>query len=108
MTHPIALLNTSILTADGLFRREEISVWKARRLVDCAKLDSAIGHEATAKILTTLLGVSVEMNRQRFTQQVGQEAIVFQLNGRPPEGAILTEEEIEKIGYSFKLLTRIE
>jgi len=31
----------------------------------------------------------------------GDEAIVFQLHGRPPEGKVLTAEEIEEAGYSF-------
>ena len=39
-------------------------------------------------------------------QQPGQVALVFKLNGRPPEGKILTSKEIEEIVYSFKTMTR--
>ena len=47
------------------------------------------------------------MNRQMFAQQPGQQALVFKLNGRPEEGKILSVEEIERIGYKFQLLSRI-
>ena len=107
MKHPIALLNTSILTADGEYTMHTIPVEQARELVQGeAGYISAIGHESTASILSTLLGVDVPVNRILFEQAAGQQAVVFKLNGRPPEGQILTEAEIEEIGYSFKLLTR--
>jgi hypothetical protein len=56
--------------------------------------------------MSELLGVGVPVNRQQFAQEVEQLALVFKLNGRPPEGAVLTRQEIEEIGYSWKLLTR--
>ncbi|MCL2869812.1 YddF family protein, partial [Candidatus Saccharibacteria bacterium] len=67
---------------------------------------SAVGHESTAQVLTTLLGITVPMNRIQFRQAAGQVALVFKLNGRPEEGKVLTAEEIETIGYSFQKLTR--
>lgn len=101
----VAILNTSIVTNDGNYTLESISLEQAIELAS-GETDSAIGHESTAQILTELLGVNVPMNRQMFAQSAGQQAIVFKLNGRPPEGKILSKEEIEAIGYSFKLLTR--
>ena len=104
----IALLNTSILTTTGDYSLKDISLEQAIEIVQKNKnnLDSAIGHESTAQIMSHLLKTAVEVNRQMFVQQVGQEAIVFKLNGRPPEGKILNTEEIEKIGYKFQLLVR--
>lgn len=104
----IALLNTSILTTTGDYSLKDISLEQAIEIVQKNKnnLDSAIGHESTAQIMTQLLKTTVEVNRQMFVQLVGQEAIVFKLNGRPPEGKILSTEEIEKIGYKFQLLVR--
>jgi hypothetical protein len=32
---------------------------------------------------------------------------VCKLNGRPPEGRVLSVEEMEEIGYSFKILERV-
>lgn len=106
----LALLNTSILTTTGAYRLIDITLDDARRIVSdhAGNLDSAIGHQSTAEIMTTLLGTEIPVNRQMFTQEVGQAALVFKLNGRPPEGKILTVEEIEEIGYKFQVLKRLE
>uniref|UniRef100_UPI0033900486 STIV orfB116 family protein n=1 Tax=Enterocloster aldenensis TaxID=358742 RepID=UPI0033900486 len=93
----LALLNTSILTAAGNYIVTDNAV----------NLDSAIGHASTAEIMTTLLEADIPVNRQMFTQDVGQRALVFKLSGRPEEGKILTTEEIEAIGYKFQLLERL-
>lgn len=107
---PLALLNTSIVTEDGDYSLHTITLDKARELVQeyGGQLDSAIGHDATAKVMTDLLGVNVPVNRQMFSQQVGQQALVFKLHGRLPEGRILTVDEIEAIGFDFKLLERLD
>jgi hypothetical protein len=101
----ITLLNTSILTAYGTYEYTPLSLKTAQHVI-CEGYQSAIGHEATAQILTELLGVPVAMNRIVYEQAVGDEALVFKLRGRPPEGAILTREQIESIGYDFGLLYR--
>lgn len=102
----LALLNTSIITVEGEYSLKQISLEEARKLVCENELDSAIGHQSTADIMTTLLEVEVPVNRQMFVQEVGQLALVFKLNGRPPEGTILSVEEIEKIGYKWQVLER--
>lgn len=102
----VGVLNTSILTEAGEYKLVDISLEKAKEIVSRNELDSAVGHQSTADIMTTLLGVEIPMNRQMFSQQVGQSCIVFKLNGRPAEGKILSAEEIEKIGYKFQLLLR--
>jgi uncharacterized protein 26 len=101
---PIAILNTTILTTDGDFTLKTISLDQAKELIQNREILSAVGHESTAQILTELLETEVPLNRIQFKQQSGQKALCFKLNGRPQEGAILTAEEIEKIGYEFKLL----
>ena len=101
---PIAILNTTILTTDGDFTLKTISLDQAKELIQNREILSAVGHESTAQILTELLEVDVPLNRIQFKQQSGQKALCFKLNGRPQEGTILTAEEIEKIGYEFKLL----
>jgi len=106
INHPIAILNTSILTAEGEYTLQSITLAEARELVSENPVLSAIGHQSTADILTELLGIDISMNRINFEQQVGQKVLVFKLNGRPQEGKILTRDEIEVIGYKFQLLLR--
>lgn len=103
----LAVLNTSILTTEGTFTLKDITLEEARNLVTENEILSAVGHQSTADILTTLLETEVPMNRIQFAQETGQKALVFKLNGRPEEGKILTEEEIAAIGYKFQLLTKI-
>lgn len=103
----ITILNTSILTNYGRYDYRQLTLEQAKaNLAD--GFVSAIGHQSTADLLTTLLGVAVPMNRIQFAQDVGGAALVFKLRGRPPEGTILTIAEIEAIGYEFGLLTRME
>lgn len=113
---PIALLNTAIVTTTGIYQLEEISLATAKDLVyhsltdyadNFCGLDSAIGHEATAEIMSKLLSTDIKMNRQEFNQKVGQIAIVFRLNKRPPEGTILSLDQLIGIGFHFQKLTRI-
>lgn len=104
----LAILNTSIVTADGTYTLKSITPETARQLVRVSDgIDSAVGHESTAAILATILGVDVPTNRQLFTHAVGQQALVFKLNGRPEPGKDLSQRELEDIGFSFKVLTRI-
>jgi len=104
----LGVLNTTIATTDGLYEIKTISLQHAIDMVNNWELDSAIGHQSTADIMTTLLKKPIEMNRQQFVQQPHQYCLVFKLNGRPPEGKILTVEEIEEIGYTFKTMRRLK
>lgn len=102
----LAILNTSILTTTGTFELQDITLQEAQKLVKDNEILSAVGHQSTADIITTLLNVTVPMNRILFEQQEGQKALVFKLNGRPEEGKILTAEEIHQMGFKFQLLIR--
>lgn len=104
----IALLNTSILTDYGHFSYQARDLEYARGLIHTERLPwkSYIGHESTAQLLSGLLGVQVPMNRELYRQNVGERALVFKLKGRPPEGKIMSLEEIEAIGYEFGELVR--
>lgn len=102
----LGILNTSILTEAGEYKLLDITLEEAKLIVSKNEIDSAVGHQSTADILTTLLGKEIPMNRQMFSQKIGQSCIVFKLSGRPEEGKILNKQEIEDIGYKFQLLTR--
>ncbi|HOQ16042.1 MAG TPA: YddF family protein [Defluviitaleaceae bacterium] len=106
--YPIALFNGTVATTDGLYRVQGISVDDAKKLIEENGFISAIGHKATAEIMSDLLGINIPMNRIDFKQEIGQKAVVFKLKKRPPEGSVLTKEQIEATGYEFKLMERIE
>lgn len=104
---PLAILNTAICTTIGDYEVTGLNVYQARRIVaDAPEILSAVGHQATADVLSELLGRPIPVNRIQFQHQHGQRALVFKLRGRPPEGVILTVAEMEAIGYDLWLMTR--
>lgn len=104
----ITLLNTSILTTYGTFEFQPILLSEARDLVKSHEVVSAIGHAATADVLSDLLGIKVTPNRLEFSQNVGETALVFKLKSRIPEGKVLNRAEIETVGYEFGILRRLK
>ncbi|SFG06227.1 protein of unknown function [Desulfotomaculum arcticum] len=105
---PVALFNGTVATTNGLYSIKDIDAATAKRYIKQNGFLSAIGHEATAEVMSDLLGENIKMNRIQFHQQVGQFAIAFKLNIRPQEGDVLTRKEIERIGFSLKLMERLE
>lgn len=103
----IGVLNTPILTGEGTYKLSNISLEQAQKLINSNEFTSYIGHQATAKIISILLGTEVPMNRGQFKQEVRQKAIIFKLKNRLKEGQILTTiQQIEEIGYEFQLLEK--
>lgn len=101
----IVFLNTTILTCDGDFNLQTVTLDDVKNILrdDCERL-SAIGHESTAHVMTKLLGEAVSVNRIQYRQEKGDIAICFKLNGRPPEGAILSIDDIIEYGFELKIL----
>jgi hypothetical protein len=115
MNHPLAILNTSILTAYGLHRYDKVTLQDAVKLINRYRqvrpyepILSAVGHQATADVLTELLGTPISYNRIYFVQRPRQEALVFKLRGRIEEGQKLTRTEIDEIGYDLGVIIRLE
>ena len=104
----VGIFNGTIATTNGVYRISDITVDEAKKLMSKNGFISAIGHESTAKAISDSFNMNIPMSRIDFKQQVGQKAIVFKLNKRPPEGSILCRTEIDEIGYSFKLMERLE
>ncbi len=104
----ITILNTSILTEFGSYLYTPLTLNEAKELVRTTNFQSAIGHESTAAIISTLLNIDCQMNRMLYSQQPGDIALVFKLKGRPEEGKILTKTEIELIGYDWGKMERVD
>ncbi|HEY0428579.1 MAG TPA: DUF1874 domain-containing protein [Pyrinomonadaceae bacterium] len=104
----ITLLNTSVLTSFGTFDFQPVSLSEAKKMVKNNQVVSAIGHAATAEILSNLLKIKVATNRVDFFQAVDDTALIFKLKARIPEGKVLNQAEIEEIGYEFGILQRLK
>jgi len=99
------VFNTAIIPIDwnqrdaATVRLRRITPEEARELVKKNEFVSAVGHEATAEVLSRLLGVRVPFNRAAVYMQPGDEGIHFVLRTRLPEGKVLSEEELAKLDY---------
>ncbi len=99
------LMSTSIIPAGwrGSVEVEPIGLARATRLLR-EGYTSAVGHAATAELLTGLFGLEVTHNRISVSVQPGDEFIAFQLLRRPPEGTVLGLELLQDIGFEIRLI----
>jgi hypothetical protein len=98
-------MSTSIIPAGwrGPVEVEPISLQGAKRILK-AEFTSAVGHAATAELLTGLFGLEVTHNRVSVSVRPGDEFVAFQLLRRPPEGIVLDLESLQEIGYELRLI----
>jgi len=101
------LLNSPVLTAHGRWQYDAIDVDAARVFAAAAPIDSAVGHAATARYLTTVLGVAVPCARVAVRMQPGDCALVFRVEARLAEGQVLDDAALAALPQSFGLLERL-
>jgi len=80
---------------------QKITKEQAANVIQNTPFVSAVGHESTAQLLTSLLGVTIPMNRIAISLKDGDMAIHFVLKERLPEGKVLTLDELQKLQYQF-------
>lgn len=104
----IILFNTTILTGgEGGYRLSKVSIEKFNEIWHWHGYEkvSAIGHEATAEVISTILKEKIPVNRVAIKQEVGDIGLVLKMKGRIPEGTVLTDPaELGKIGYELFIL----
>ena len=74
-----------------------IDVVRARQLLSENRWQSAVGHEATSRIVSKILDVEVPAERRQVRLEEGDKVLVFQLLQRLPEGKVLGEEELAEV-----------
>jgi len=84
-----------------------LSAEGAKKIVMKAKaVESYIGHEATAKLLSELFSTSVPVNRAEYTPVVGDIAIVVRLKKRlqaPQDLKSVTLDDLEFYVVNYEL-----
>jgi hypothetical protein len=96
------------MTTEGIFLKKKITLLEVKLLIADNDYESVIGHNSTAQIMSELLEIEVPVNRIKYEQTCDDIAIVFQLRKRPPEGKILSRQEIEKCGYDFFIVRKYD
>jgi len=76
-------------------KEEALRIWTSASV-----RDQCVGHESTVQVLNKM-GFNAIPNRKEIKLLPGDTMIVFQMRKRLPEGKILSEDEIEQLGYDF-------
>ncbi len=104
------VLNTTVVPCEGLWDVQKCTLEYARDLTGRKDhkgqpcFTSAVGHESTATLISTLLETAVPVNRIAVAPKVGDVLLCFKLKQRAPEGKILSVQELENLGYEFFLM----
>ena len=98
-THVI--LSSPLLIGEGCFRSEKISQDEARRWVQLNEPENFCGHETVR-----ILGKTPARTRKSCAGY--DQALCLSASERLEFGREYTLEEIEKIGVTFTLMTRME
>ena len=77
---------------------QELSNAEAREWL-APGFESAVGHASTASLLSQLLGLPVPENRIAVKLRPGDKVVALKLEGRIPEGHVLSDEELRTIPF---------
>jgi hypothetical protein len=94
LANAFSLNMLGVIPQQGLtVRVRPISLEEVKALLQQG-FESAVGHQGTAEVITTLLGLPVEANRVAIRLNPGDKLVVFQLGTRLAEGQVLSAEEV--------------
>jgi hypothetical protein len=105
----IILLNAVVTRSDRptIMVTMPASVGDVKALIKVAeKIESYIGHEATAKLLSALLGMEIPTNRAMYIPEKGDIAVVVRLKKRlerPEDVKNVRPEDVEFLVVNYYL-----
>jgi hypothetical protein len=97
----VVLLN-ALITSSKIpltLKTKPVSLEEVKAVVN-KEIQSFIGHEATAQLLTSLLSVSIPTNRSMYDPKPGDVAVIVRLKKRlekPEDVKTITTNDIEFI-----------
>jgi hypothetical protein len=89
----LSMITPDLLNAGVIIKASSISLEEVKALLQQGFV-SAVGHESTAKVLSSLLGTDVPFNRVQIAITGGDVIVSFQFMVRLPEGKVLGEDEV--------------
>ena len=87
---------------EATFRLKRLSLDEAREWASKG-FTSAVGHESTAQLLSSLLGVPVAPNRVQVWMRPGDEALCVQFLVRFQEGHVADLQELQQLYQQGKI-----
>ncbi len=93
-------------TMDWVLRSRSLSVEDAKRVLAENEIESFIGHESTAAVISSELGLDIPAMRRNATVEVGEVVFVAQYHGpRLAEGTTILPDGAS---IEYGLVTRLE
>lgn len=80
---------------------EKVSLDPLKLLLPEGTVKSVVEHQATASVLSQLLGIPVSSNRVPYTLSKDESLVVFQLKTRLEEGKVLSEDELKALEFDI-------
>ena len=102
MERKIVFLN-ALITSSKIpmtLKTKPVTLDEVRKIVGDKEIQSFIGHEATANLLSSLLNINVPMNRSMYDPKPNDVAVIVRLKKRlekPEDVKNITENDIEFI-----------
>ena len=104
------VMNTTMMpNPEGTYKSNLISLQKAKELIKSGDFTSAVGHPATAELMSDVLNADIPLNRMTISLESGDKMLCLKLKPRLGEGVIIkNKNDLESIGYDFVLIAYSE
>ena len=84
---------------------ERKTVEEVRAILSSGDFISGVGHEGTALLMSKILGIPISVNRTFIKLEPGDLLVTITLNVRLPEGAVLSEQDLEVYKQNLQFYT---